>query len=218
MARVLFDLDSTGAFFLGPVINIVNGMRAQFGDGPQITALDIRDWNMRVGFSEAEQKAIHTLWKSPGYFRNLEIFPGFAECVRWVKDAGHEPMIVTAAKLPHALTEKAEWCAEHLPFLGPDDLACMEHKHWIDADVMVDDSPKQVRRYRETHPEALIPLPLAHLQRGGRRHLHQDQRVHGHGELLGQRPVGAPEALRLQAANPALLRDWSTVRDTWAFR
>ncbi len=159
MARILFDLDNTGVNFLGPLLDRVNDLRRASAQPPNARPSDVADWAMSVGFAPDETELIAKTWKEPGYFRSLLPFPGFVETVQWAKDAGHEPVIVTASSLSHVLAEKAEWNKEFLPMLSYRDVIYAEQKAMVQGDALIDDASKHVVAYRKAWPDSLILVP-----------------------------------------------------------
>jgi 5'(3')-deoxyribonucleotidase len=97
-------------------------------------------------------KVVYEVLKQPGFFRQLKPLPGAVEALRAIHDAKgadgkplYELRLVSAASFPENLTDKALWCAEHLPFIPFKRLGLFEDKHSYDADFLIDDSPHQIR-------------------------------------------------------------------------
>jgi len=146
--RILIDLDSTVADLLTPWLTLYN---ADWPD--QLTVADITHWDLHLCAQGGV--AIYDYLSRPGLVRNLLPYEGAVEGVKTLFDLGHELYIVTAAHSPVNLSEKAEWCQQHLPFLTKRQLVIAHEKHIIPADVLIDDSPSNALAYRMAHPAAI---------------------------------------------------------------
>ena len=155
MARILFDMDCTGVDFLGPLVKLINKGRGT----NDFTAAHFVDWDMQEGLTPQENETIFSTWQAPGYLHQLQPFPGFVSTVKWAQEQGHEVLISTAVKSPHGAEEKIRWILTHLDFLSIDDCVFTEKKQIIQADVLIDDNPRQILNYRKEHPNALIIAP-----------------------------------------------------------
>lgn len=92
----------------------------------------------------------------PGFYRNLEPIPGAIEAVKGFYDRGDHVLIVTAAEAPTAHMEKKEWVLEHMPFLSKREFITAHEKWLIQADVLIDDSPRNATDFRAAQPDAFI--------------------------------------------------------------
>jgi 5'-nucleotidase len=108
-------------------------------------------------------KAVYEVLKQPGFFRTLKPLAGAVEALRAIHEAKgpdgkplYELRLVSAASFPENLTDKALWCAEHLPFISFKSLKLLDDKHNYPADYLIDDSPHQISAMAATQPKCRI--------------------------------------------------------------
>lgn len=145
--RFLIDLDSIIVDLLPTWLGLYN---KDYDDDLAIG--DIHAWATHKYVKAECDLKVYEYLRQPGLFRNLPPLPGAIEGVRALLEQGHSVHIVTAAPDGSA-TEKIEWVKEWLPFLDPKRVIICYDKFLVDGDVLVDDSPNNLIKWRHTHPE-----------------------------------------------------------------
>lgn len=97
-----------------------------------------------------EEKVLYDLLHTPGLFQSLTPYAGALEALRQLHDAGHEIYIASAPAGPQSAYEKMRAFERDLPFVDRKHVFLGHHKHLLDVDVIVDDSPDVVRKFRDT--------------------------------------------------------------------
>lgn len=157
MLTILCDLDSTLADLHNPLIAIYN---REFNDRLKIA--DLKTWNLMDHVKPECGRLIYDRFlRTPGLFNNMKPFPGAVERLKNLVDDGHDVYIATDVFFPEHATEKLRWCQEHVPFIPRDHIVLGAPKHMLRADVLIDDSPHQVRRYRQAWGFGPLILVLA---------------------------------------------------------
>jgi len=82
------------------------------------------------------------------FFADLAVMPGAVDVVRELT-AHHEVFIATAAMdVPISFDAKFQWLARHFPFIPTSHIVFCGDKSIIDADDLIDDSPRHFERFR----------------------------------------------------------------------
>lgn len=89
----------------------------------------------------------------PSIFRHLDPYPGALDTLRELRFAGHRIVVVTTK--PHwAVTDTLRWLADH--DLGTREVHITDHKHEVDCDVYLDDSPWVVPALVRHRPDRVV--------------------------------------------------------------
>lgn len=147
--EICVDLDGIAADFFKDLLQQYNALT-----GESSSVEDIVSWEMGdcVKYPSVLREVFHT----PGFFRNLSPVAGAVEALREMVNMGHTVHIVSSGCTPHSYTEKALWCAEHLPFIGLSHVSISHRKGQLHGDVMIDDGPHNARAFRHKNPKSLI--------------------------------------------------------------
>lgn len=82
------------------------------------------------------------------FFAGLAVMPGAQQVVRELA-RHHDVFIATAAMdVPISFDAKFRWLAQHFPFIPPSHIVFCGDKSVIDADDLIDDSPRHFARFR----------------------------------------------------------------------
>jgi len=82
------------------------------------------------------------------FFADLAVMPGAVDVVRELTEH-HEVFVATAAMdVPISFDAKFQWLARHFPFIPPSHVVFCGDKSIIDADDLIDDSPRHFARFR----------------------------------------------------------------------
>jgi 5'(3')-deoxyribonucleotidase len=134
-------MDEVIADFLLKHLKIYN---ENFNEALSIADLQgTRLWNFRPHIA----KEILTYLDDPTFFRDLRVIDDSQEVIRELHKH-YEIFIATAAmKHPASFTAKYEWLKEHFPFLSDAHFVFCGDKSIIRADYLIDDSPKNLKRF-----------------------------------------------------------------------
>lgn len=145
--RILLDMDSILAdFYFG----ILDAYREETGEDCDPEA--IAEWDAKL----PNGKLINYYFSQEGFFERLKPVEGAIEAMNLWKSEGHDLVIVSAATLTHAPTEKYKWINRHLPWFKRRNVIFAQRKELVKGDVLIDDAPRNAQDYRKAHPEALI--------------------------------------------------------------
>jgi 5'(3')-deoxyribonucleotidase len=148
---ILCDLDGIVADLLTPWLSRYN---ADYGDN--LTVTDITDWDIHNCVKSECGEKIYDYINEPGFYFNLKPLPGAIDTINSLRNDGHEVVFVTAsASAPHTAEEKLRWIEKHFG-MSRRDVFIGHKKHLVKGDVFIDDSPKNLMKYREAWPDALI--------------------------------------------------------------
>jgi 5'(3')-deoxyribonucleotidase len=93
----------------------------------------------------------HTLegyLRSEDFFENLAVMPESRRVMRRLQQS-YDVFIATAAmEVPTSFHQKFRWLAKHFPFIPPSHIVYCGDKCILDADYLIDDNPRQLRRFK----------------------------------------------------------------------
>jgi len=106
---------------------------------------------------------IYEYLKDRTLYDGVQPMPGAIEYVQSVVDKGHIPLVVTATyHNPNMIAAKIDWLKKHLPMVPPNHFVFMEDKRYIRADIMIDDSPKNLEFFQGV--KLLMTAPHNHAE------------------------------------------------------
>jgi 5'(3')-deoxyribonucleotidase len=158
---ILIDMDAIVADLASEWYGRWNDMIArtaiQAGGLPPapLTVDDVHNWDVAKVVGDGR---IYSLLKSEGLYRSLKPFPAAIENIKYLnKNSAFKIFFVTASiTAPHILADKAHWMAEHFPFINPKQMIYAYHKELVRGDFFIDDSPKNLKRFKEAQPNAKL--------------------------------------------------------------
>ncbi len=151
MAVILCDLDGIVADLFTPWLEMYN---EEWDDDLELA--EITDWDMHQFVKEAAREHIYKYFDLPDFFANLKPLPGAVEALRTIHAMGHELMIATAVEGPGGAKDKIGWVHRVLPFIDRHNIYTGHKKSRIEADVLIDDSPRNIKHYRTRWASAHI--------------------------------------------------------------
>jgi 5'(3')-deoxyribonucleotidase len=89
-----------------------------------------------------------------GYLRSEDFFEGLAvmpesQRVMHLLQQNFEVFIATAAmEVPTSFHQKFRWLERHFPFIAPSHIVYCGDKGILNADYLIDDNPRQLRRFK----------------------------------------------------------------------
>lgn len=135
---LLVDLDGVTVDFTGSVCKAHNKLT---GDSLSPDDLDQHDYS-KFGIRK-------TTWQQPGFFYDLEPYPGAVEALWKAQQNGHKLWIVTnSMNVGFVEADKKQWVEENIPFVRG--LIFTDKKHLVPGDMLIDDCPEYLENYPGT--------------------------------------------------------------------
>lgn len=121
--------------------------------GEQITADDLEGkWLWDVASTD-RHSVIENQMRSEDFFSVLEVMPESQRVMRRLQ-MNYEVYIATAAmEVPTSFEQKFHWLERHFPFIPPSHIVYCGDKGILRADYLIDDNPRQLRRF---HGEGIL--------------------------------------------------------------
>jgi 5'(3')-deoxyribonucleotidase len=92
--------------------------------------------------------ALEGYLRSEDFFENLTVMPESQRVLRLLQQT-HEIFIATAAmEVPTSFHQKFRWLERHFPFIPPSHIVYCGDKSILNADFLIDDNPRQLRRFQ----------------------------------------------------------------------
>lgn len=102
-----------------------------------------------AGKLEAEAFPDQRKWVSaPGFFRTVPVMHGSIEGLRLLNEKYDVIVVSMATEFPQSLTDKQVWLHEHFPFITWKQVVFCGNKNIINADIMIDDHPKNLDHFK----------------------------------------------------------------------
>lgn len=145
----LFDMDGTLADYDAAMVRDMRLIASPYEP----------EWTREVGNEPEYIKArIDMIRARPGWWHNLEKYPPGFEILNEAKALKFQCSVLTKGpkRAVAAWTEKATWCANHVPDLP---ITIAQDKGLVYGKVLVDDWPDYVTRWLEWRPRGLVIMP-----------------------------------------------------------
>lgn len=149
MTRILIDMDEI-------IVDCLGGMLRHYNadNNTKHTKEDIKEWPFESNFQGADNCLKHD-----GFFTQLNPLEGAIEGMRLLNDFAHEynhELLICSSpsKNPNSAAEKLRWISMYLPFFNERNYILTKHKHTIQADIFIDDSPYNLYMYGKHWPQA----------------------------------------------------------------
>jgi len=132
------DLDGTIADWTGAVIA---GLQERGFNPPRQE--DITTYHFQDMLDTGMKRAMFALAKAPGFFQDLDIYPGAQDTILTLRQLGVEVFFVTSPYLssPTCYDEKVRWVTQHFGAWARERVVLTLDKTLVDLDVLVDDKP-----------------------------------------------------------------------------
>jgi 5'(3')-deoxyribonucleotidase len=105
---------------------------------------------------------IYEILREPGLYRDLPPIQPAIEVIKGLTkwrvggELQYEVFILTAAiSDPQIIPDKIHWLERHMPFIDRKHMAFVYHKHIVRGDVLIDDAPKNLKRWAKNNPGGL---------------------------------------------------------------
>jgi 5'(3')-deoxyribonucleotidase len=119
-----------------------------------------RDFHENISMTDIEGKwlweiisadrheALQAYLDSEDFFESLPVFPEAQRVIRALQQH-YDVFIATAAmEVPASFAQKFRWLAKHFPTIQPSNIVYCGDKGILAADYLIDDNPRQLRRFR----------------------------------------------------------------------
>ncbi len=133
---------------------------AEYGD--KLTNADIKEWNTSLFVKPECGVKIFDYLAIPGFFEDLPALPGAIAALKMLQEDGHEVVICSATDIPEAAKGKMIWVRKYLPFLPKENLILTHGKYHVRGDILIDDSPHNIRKYREEYGDRVHIIAIAY--------------------------------------------------------
>jgi len=155
LPRIILDLDGVVVDFFQRLIAVYN---KRYPDD-MITVEDINCELEQLGPERASR--FIDIFNEPGWFIELKSLPGAINIVSHYASAGHHILVCTAPARYQdgkingmSAAEKFDWIQRHLPAWGHK-ISITRDKEFVDGDILVDDTPHNIIKWCDTHPEGI---------------------------------------------------------------
>jgi len=138
MKRVLVDMD-------GVLANVYSRFIEKHEEefGVRLATKDI------IGLKEAEAFPNQLKWvNKQGFFRTVPVMPGSQQVLKRLHDHYEIVVVSMATEYPMSLTDKQLWLADKFPFISWKQIVFCGSKNIIQADIMIDDHPKNLDNFK----------------------------------------------------------------------
>ena len=115
--------------------------------GERITVADLEGkWLWEV-VSTDRHEVLEAYLRSDDFFDVLEVMPESQRVIGRLQQS-YEVFIATAAmEIPTSFQSKYRWLAKHFPFIPASHIVYCGDKSILRADYLIDDNPRQLRRF-----------------------------------------------------------------------
>ena len=113
----------------------------------QITPADLVGKVIWDVVDPSRHDAIEGFLRSEDFFAVLTVMPDAVRVVQALQQR-YEIFIATAAmEVPSSFNAKYDWLERHFPFIPPSHIVFCGDKSILNADYLIDDNPRQLRRF-----------------------------------------------------------------------
>lgn len=153
--NILVDLDSISNNLL---VKWLSEYNRDYDDN--LTPDDIMSWDTHLYVKPECGKKIYGYF-TPELFLDLDPLEGAVEAIKTLFEDGHNITFVTATPWGCA-DAKYTWCRKHFPFLTSHDVIMAHKKYLVNGDVLIDDSPKNIREFRGVNGSSVKIYTIAY--------------------------------------------------------
>ena len=145
MKRICVDMDEVMADAIAEHL-----LRYNRDYEEQLTVADLEGkWLWQVVSSD-RHNALEAYLRSEDFFENLAVMPDSQRVLQRLQQK-YEVFIATAAmEIPTSFAQKYRWLEKHFPFIPPAQIVYCGDKGILRADYLIDDNPRQLRRFEGT--------------------------------------------------------------------
>lgn len=145
MKRICVDMDEVMADALAEHL-----LRYNRDHNENITMADLQGkWLWDVVSSDRHQ-TLEGYLRSEDFFESLTVMPESQRVMRRLQ-MNYDVFIATAAmEVPTSFHQKFRWLAKHFPFIPSSHIVYCGDKSILNADFLIDDNPRQLKRFKGT--------------------------------------------------------------------
>lgn len=171
--RFLTDVDEVLCNFQKPALEAMARLGKNIGE-------DYDQWDIFLCLTPEEKAKVFADIETPGFCRSLEPLPGAVEAIREIQTFADVYAVTSPFHSPTWVHERDAWLKEHFG-LEKKNIVYTSAKYLVGGDVLLDDRPENVTKWREFNPEG-VGL-LWHLPQT-RNHMYPGPRVYSWEEVL----------------------------------
>ena len=153
MRRILLDLDDTVVDMCYPFTELYNKL---YDDSLSTSELFL-DWEIHHRAKCGEE--IYKLFHTPGFFLGLQPKENAVSAIQLLRHIFHINIVTSISRSSNAARDKVLWVKKHLPFYDIADMFMCKRKELIDGDIMIDDSSKNLEKWRHKGITVLFEAP-----------------------------------------------------------
>lgn len=147
---VLMDLDSVVVDMVPKWFTTFN---AEYGE--HLDPYNYDEWDLRKLVQGPCKSCIYDILDRDGFFRDMPFIDGAEEGMRELVKVSDLVIATSALDNPNAARDKMLWVRENLPFVKKGNIMIGIRKDLLHGDVMVDDSPGNLRKTLARHKVVL---------------------------------------------------------------
>ena len=145
MKRICVDMDEVMADALAEHL-----LRYNRDHDENLTLADLQGKALWDVVSTDRHHIIEGYLRSSDFFENLAVMPESQRVMRRLS-MNFDVFIATAAmEVPTSFQQKYRWLAKHFPFIPASHIVYCGDKSILNADYLIDDNPRQLRRFKGT--------------------------------------------------------------------
>jgi len=143
--RICVDMDEVMADALAEHL-----LRYNRDHDENLTLADLQGKALWDVVSTDRHHIIEGYLRSSDFFENLAVMPESQRVMRRLS-MNFDVFIATAAmEVPTSFQQKYRWLAKHFPFIPASHIVYCGDKSILNADYLIDDNPRQLRRFKGT--------------------------------------------------------------------
>lgn len=143
MKRICVDMDEVMADALAEHL-----LRYNRDHEDKLTLEDLHGKLLWEVVSIDRHNALESYLRSEDFFERLAVMPESQRVMRLLQQK-YEVFIATAAmEIPTSFLQKYRWIERHFPFIPPSHIVYCGDKGILNADFLIDDNPRQLRRFK----------------------------------------------------------------------
>jgi 5'(3')-deoxyribonucleotidase len=143
--RICVDMDEVMADALAEHL-----LRYNRDHNESLTLADLQGKALWDVVSTDRHHIIEGYLRSSDFFENLAVMPESQRVMRRLS-MNYDVFIATAAmEVPTSFQQKYRWLAKHFPFIPASHIVYCGDKSILNADYLIDDNPRQLRRFKGT--------------------------------------------------------------------
>lgn len=134
MLSLAIDMDETMA---DTTLEINKWYEREYGH--RLTEAQLHGKEFRSAVPPGHEGAVKKYLNTPGFFRNIEVYPNAIEVVRELNQKYKVFIVSAATQFPNSLKDKIDWLDEFFPFLNWEQYCLCGDKSVVQTDLMIDD-------------------------------------------------------------------------------